>query len=145
MRKAISVLVSLIAFGTLFGCRKGPADFPAFTQEFIDTTLALSPTGATAAGYHKHNGIELDAHLDDFSAAGIESSRAAWMDLKAKLEGFDRYKFDAESRADAELIESQIKLAELEDKDIQSWKHNPTLYVETIGNGLFRSEERREG
>jgi len=35
------------------------------------------------------------------------------MDLKAKLERFDRDKFDAESRADAELIESQIKLAEL--------------------------------
>ena len=137
MRKAILVLVPLVAFGTLCGCKKGPADFPAFTQEFIDTTLALSPTGATAAGYHKHNGIELDAHLDDFSAAGIESSRAAWMDLKAKLERFDRDKFDAESRADAELIESQIKLAELEDKEIQSWKHNPTLYVETIGNGLF--------
>ena len=137
MRKAILALVPLVAFGTLCGCRKGPADFPAFTQEFIDTTLALSPTGATAAGYHKHNGIELDAHLDDFSAAGIESSRAAWMDLKAKLERFDRDKFDAESRADAELIESQIKLAELEDKEIQSWKHNPTLYVETIGNGLY--------
>ena len=137
MRKAILALVPLVAFGTLCGCRKGPADFPAFTQEFIETTLALSPTGATAAGYHKHNGIELDAHLDDFSAAGIESSRAAWMDLKAKLERFDRDKFDAESRADAELIESQIKLAELEDKEIQSWKHNPTLYVETIGNGLF--------
>ncbi|MGD0001949.1 MAG: DUF885 domain-containing protein [Bryobacteraceae bacterium] len=137
MRKAILALVPLVAFGTLCGCRKGPADFPAFTQEFIDTTLALSPTGATAAGYHKHNGIELDAHLDDFSAAGIESSRAAWMDLKAKLERFDRDKFDAESRADAELIESQIKLAELEDKEIQSWKHSPTLYVETIGNGLY--------
>jgi uncharacterized protein (DUF885 family) len=137
MRKATLVVAALVAFGTSPGCKKGPADFPAFTQEFIETTLALSPTGATAAGYHTHQGVALDAHLDDFSAAGIEKSRAAWADLRAKLERFDREKLDSESKADAELIESQIKLAELEDKEIQSWKHNPTIYVETIGNGLF--------
>ena len=137
MRKAILTVFPLLVFGTCSSCKRGPADFPVFTQEFIETTLALSPTGATAAGYHKHNGVELDSHLDDYSAAGIEKSRAVWADLKAKLERFDRQKLDPESQADAELIESQIKLTDLEDKELQSWKHNPTIYVETIGNGLF--------
>jgi uncharacterized protein (DUF885 family) len=121
----------------LAGCSRPPAEFPAYTQEFVETTLALSPTGATASGYHKYKGLELDAHLDDFSAAGIEKSRAAWKDLKSKLNKFDRDKLDPESKADAELIDSQIQLAQLEDQEIQSWKHNPTIYVETVGNGLF--------
>ncbi|MGO9241771.1 MAG: DUF885 domain-containing protein [Bryobacteraceae bacterium] len=137
MRKATLCIVALAALGMLPGCKKGAADFPAFTQEFIETTLALSPTGATEAGFHNYKGVALDTHLDDFSAAGIEKSRAAWADLRSKLERFDREKLDAESKADAELIESQIKLAELEDKEIQGWKHNPTIYVETIGNGVF--------
>ena len=137
MRKAKLALIPLAGVALLFGCRKSPAEFPAFTQEFIETTLALSPTGATAAGYHKHKGAELDVHLDDFSVAGIEKNRAAWKDLRSKLDSFNREKLDAESKADAELIDSQIRLAQLEDQEIQSWKHNPTLYVETIGNGLF--------
>lgn len=137
MRKANLALIPLTALALLVGCKRSPTEFPAYTQEFIETTLALSPTGATAAGYHKHKGAELDTHLDDFSAAGIEKSRAAWKDLKSKLDGFDRAKLDPESKADAELIDSQIQLAQLEDREIQSWKHNPTIYVETLGNGLF--------
>ena len=137
MRKANLVLVPLAAAALLVGCKRSPAEFSAYTQEFIETTLALSPTGATAVGYHKHKGAELDTHLDDFSAAGIEKSRAAWKDLKSKLDDFNRDRLDAESKADAELIDSQIQLAQLEDQEIQSWKHNPTIYVETIGNGLF--------
>ncbi len=137
MRKANLALVPLAAVALLVGCKRSPTEFPAFTQEFIETTLALSPTGATAAGYHKHKGAELDTHLDDFSAAGIEKNRAAWKDLKSKLDSFDRAKLDPESKADAELIDSQIQLAQLEDQEIQSWKHNPTIYVETVGNGLF--------
>ena len=137
MRKANLALVPLAALALLAGCGKSPSEFPAYTQEFIETTLALSPTGATASGYHKHKGQELDGHLDDFSAAGIEQSRAAWKELKSKLDKFNREKLDPESRADAELIDSQIQLAQLEDREIQSWKHNPTIYVETVGNGLF--------
>ena len=82
MRKANLALVPVAALALLAGCGRSPAEFPAYTQEFIETTLALSPTGATASGYHKHKGQELDGHLDDFSAAGIEKSRAAWKELK---------------------------------------------------------------
>jgi hypothetical protein len=137
MRKANLVLVPLAAAALLVGCRRSPAEFPAFTQEFVETTLALSPTGATAVGFHKYKGAELDTHLDDYSAAGVEKGRATWKDLKSKLGKFNRDSLDAESKADAELIDSQIQLAQLEDQEIQSWKHNPTIYVETIGNGLF--------
>jgi len=95
MRKATLALVPLLAFVLTGGCKREASDFPAFTQEFVETTLALSPTGATAAGYHKHGDVELDTHLDDYSAAGIEKGRATWADLKAKLERFDRERAEA--------------------------------------------------
>jgi len=137
MRKAILALIPLLGTALLTGCHRSPSEFPAFTQEFVETTLALSPTGATATGFHNYKGVQLDMHLDDYSVAGLAKTRATWKDMKSKLDKFNRASLDAESRADAELIDSQIQLAQLEDQEIQSWRHNPTIYVETIGNGLF--------
>jgi uncharacterized protein (DUF885 family) len=127
----------LLAVAALAGCHKAPSEFPAFTGEFVERTLALSPTGSTAAGLHTYGGVALDAHLDDYSAAGVDKARATWRDLASQLGRFDRAQLDAESRADAELMETQIRLAQLDEQEIQNYRHNPTLYVETIGNGLF--------
>ena len=56
------------------------AKFAALSEEFIHTTLALTPSNASQAGYHLHKDpktgkmIPLDALLDDVSAAGGRSS-----------------------------------------------------------------------
>ena len=42
-----------------------------------------------------------------------------------------------EDRADLAIIHDQISLALLELQSIQSYRHNPTLYVELIGNALY--------
>ena len=44
---------------------------------------------------------------------------------------------DKEAAADLELVRNQIALARLELDSVQSYKHNPTIYVELIGNALF--------
>src|SRR5262245_34944746 len=55
--------------------------FPALADRFVKESLALSPVSASYAGYHKHPGkkpgetIELDALLDDVSAAGFVEQR----------------------------------------------------------------------
>jgi hypothetical protein len=54
--------------------------FSALADRFVKDSLALSPVSASYAGYHKHPGkkpgetIELDALLDDVSAAGSPTS-----------------------------------------------------------------------
>src|SRR5713226_4282840 len=42
-------------------------DFSKLTEEFVYSSLALSPVSATSAGYHEHNGVSLDEKLDDYS------------------------------------------------------------------------------
>ena len=42
-----------------------------------------------------------------------------------------------EDRADLEIVHDQISLALLELQSIQNYRHNPTLYVELIGNALY--------
>ncbi len=134
------VFAVAVAAAALAGCGKkavSAADFEKLTSEFVHSTLALSPVTATAVGYHSHGGVKLDTKLDDLSAAGIEAQRKHVTEWTAQLARIDREKLDAESKADLDLMVNQLELMALDLDTIQSWKHNPTSYVELVGNGLF--------
>jgi uncharacterized protein (DUF885 family) len=106
-------------------------------EEFVGRTLSFSPTNATAQGYHSHLGKNLDAELDDVSAQAIGEQRNFYAEFHRRLEEIDQKALSAEDQADYEMIGDQIALT-LQDLDIiQTWRHNPTYYVELIGNSLF--------
>ena len=135
MRK-LAVLPLLLMAGA---CAKkvGPAEFEALRSEFVYETLALSPVSATAAGYHQHQGRKLDEELDDLSAAGIEKQREFWRRWRKRLADVDEPALDAETRADLSLMRTQTESALLELEEIQNWRRNPAVYVETLGQALF--------
>jgi len=118
--------------------------FSALADRFVKESLALSPVSASYAGYHKHPGkkpgetIELDALLDDVSAAGFAEQRRFYAEWR------DRFRKEAPAKslgmqdaADYRLIDDQIERNLLELDRIENYKHNPTVFVELIGNGLF--------
>src|SRR5581483_2464482 len=49
----------------------------------------------------------------------------------------NRESLNAEERADYEIMSNQVDLALLELGNIQNYRHNPTVYVELLGNALF--------
>ncbi len=107
------------------------------TDDFVYGALALSPVSATAAGYHEHKGKRLDQILDDFSPSGIGEQRRFYHDLENRLEILKPESLTPEQRADYRLIDNQVKLALLELNSIRGYAHNPTIYVELVGNALF--------
>ncbi|MFN0170610.1 MAG: DUF885 domain-containing protein [Bryobacteraceae bacterium] len=111
--------------------------FSSLVEEFVFATLDLSPVSATGAGYHRHAGRNLDELLDDYSPAGIARQRSVYQEFRARLVKIPTDGLAAQDRADLEIIGNQIALVLLELDVIQSWKHNPTLYVELVGNALF--------
>jgi len=118
--------------------------FAALSDRFMKDSLALSPTNASAAGYHEHvdaktgKTIALDAQLDDLSLASIAEQRAFYADWRARFrKETPPSALDPEDAADWQLIDDQIGLNLLEFDHIQSYKHNPTVVVELIGNALF--------
>jgi len=123
----------------------GPAErFAQLADDYLKGSLALSPTGATGVGYHQHTDaatgkvIELDAQLDDWSAAGLERQRAFFRTFRRRLQHEVKFKqLDLETQADYELIRDSIELNLLELDELQSFKHKPQGYVEMIGGGLF--------
>jgi uncharacterized protein (DUF885 family) len=111
--------------------------FEQLVDDFVFGTLALSPTTATGFGYHVHRGVALDDLLDDFSPAGISASRGFLQDMEARIARLDTASLDAQQRADVDIIQNALGASRLELDEIQSYRHNPTTYVELAGNGLY--------
>ena len=118
--------------------------FAALSDQFMKDSLALSPSSASAAGYHSHldaktgKTIALDAELDDLSLEAIARQRAFYANWRERFhQETPPSALDPEDAADWQLVDDQIGLNLLEFDRIQSYKHNPTVVVELIGNALF--------
>ncbi len=112
-------------------------DLSKLTDEFVYGSLALSPVSATSAGYHEHAGVKLDQKLDDYSATGIQDQQQFYSGFHDRLAAIKQDQLSSEERADFQILQNQTELALLELREIQSYRHNPTVYVELIGNALF--------
>src|SRR5271165_2471356 len=120
------------------------AKFSQMCDQFVKDSLALSPVTASGAGYHKHldpktgKTIDLDAQLDDVSAQGIAAQEKFYREWRQRFQTETPVAtLNAQDAADFRLIDDQMALNLLEFDQIQNYKHNPTGYVELIGNGLF--------
>lgn len=137
-RKRVFAFVSLLM---LAGCGRRSADreSPAanLVSDFVYSSLGLYPVTATASGYHSHGNISLDEKLDDYSESGIARQREFYRSMDARLRALSRESLPPEDRADYDIIQDQVALSLLELDSIQNWRHNPTMYVELIGNALF--------
>lgn len=113
------------------------ADFDKLTDDFLYGSLALSPVAATQTGYHVHNGVQLDEMLDDYSSAGLQAQQKFYRDLQSRINGWNAGSLDKEQQADLDIIKNNLNLSLLDLDTIQSYKHNPTVYVELAGNAVF--------
>lgn len=135
-----SVLLAALGSAGAWAAPAGKAPSEAFDRlvdDFVFGTLALSPTSATGAGYHEHHGVALDDMLDDYSPAGIAASRAMLQDIDARIAHLDTGALDPEQRADVDIMRDALGAARLDLIEIESYRHNPTTYVELVGNGLY--------
>ncbi len=127
----------LLSVLLLPACGGPPVKFADLAQEYVHTALSHEPVAATGAGYHVHNGVHLNELIDDLDSNSLVKRRAFYADFGKRLGQFDAGKLSAEDRADYDIIRDHIELQLAELDTIQNYKHNPTLYVELIGNALF--------
>lgn len=144
-RIASLLLAGLLTAQVAVAAAESSANFARLSEEFVHETLALSPSSASQAGYHQHldaktgKTIALDALLDDVSAAGIAQQRRVYVEWRERFRSQTPLaSLDVEDAADWRLIDDQIGANLLEIDRIQSYKHNPTVYVELLGSALFQ-------
>jgi len=138
----VALVLAVASVICLMSCKpQEPAsvkpDLASLTDDFVYGSLALSPVSATSAGYHQHQGVNLDEQIDDFSAAGIDQQHKFYSDLHNRLAGIPQDSLSPEERADFEIIDNNVNLSLLEIEKIHNYQHNPTVYVELVGNALF--------
>jgi uncharacterized protein (DUF885 family) len=121
------------------------AKFAQLSEEFIHETLAMLPSNASEAGYHRHTDprsgkvIRLDSLLDDVSLNGMAEQRRVYSHWRSRFQAETPIALlNREDAADWHLIDDQIALNLLELDRIQNYKHNPTVYVELLGGALFQ-------
>lgn len=132
----IVVLLTLALLAA--GCRKSPSEkLAALSEEFVYTTLSFSPSAATSAGLHQYKKENLDETLDDFSAAALDRQQKFYQEFQQRLKEIPADKFAPEDRADLTILEDQTEAGLLDLTTIHTPLHNPTMYVETLGNALF--------
>jgi uncharacterized protein (DUF885 family) len=132
-RAAVLALAVLAA-----GCRSNPSEKLAkLTDEFVYRTLSFSPSAATGAGLHEYQKRKLDDLLDDFSASNLDAQKKFYEDFQSRLKAIPADRLTAEDRADLTILDDQTAYALLELNSIQTPAHNPTMYVEVLGNALF--------
>ena len=131
------LLVVTIVFAS--GCsRSNPAaDFDKLTEDFLYGSLALSPVSATGVGYHVHKGVPLDELVDDYSTGGLDQQRSFYNDFHLRAAALDVSQLDKEQRVDLDVMKNNVESALLELNTLQGYRHNPTLYVELVGNALY--------
>src|SRR5215468_89404 len=146
MQRHLSIILALLC-ASCSGQKPAPAasgnppasssDFEKLTDDLLYGSLALSPVSATQAGYHEHNGVQLDEMLDDFSPAGMDAQRKFYQDFQVRVNGWNTGSLGKEEQADLEIMKNDLNLYLLDLNTIQSYKHNPTVYVELAGNAVF--------
>jgi uncharacterized protein (DUF885 family) len=142
MCRALAAISAPAILTALFaGCSSTPTapteDFDRLSHDLIFGSLALSPVAATQAGLHNYNGIPLDELIDDYSEQGLDSQRKFYEAFRTRCAALDPASLDREQKADLRIINNNLALTLLELNTIQSYKHNPTIYVELAGNALF--------
>jgi uncharacterized protein (DUF885 family) len=135
MAKLVAIL-PIVLFAA--GCSRSPSDRLArLSDEFIHTTLSFSPAMATSVGLHRYQGQNLDNMLDDTSPANLDRQRQYYQHFREQLDALAADQLTAEDQADLNILQDQASLALLDLNELHSHLHNPTLYVETLGNALF--------
>ena len=140
-------ITTILLFSLLGGAVKLKAqngEFLKFTERFVYESLALSPVGATATGYHRHTEartgreMALDEMLDDLSAAGLAHRREVSRELRRELERFATAQLDAAERIDLAIMRNALDEDEFDMTRIQAYRHNATQYSNLMGYAIFQ-------
>ena len=133
----IVVILSFLLIAA--GCRhESPSEqLSRLSEEFVYTVLSFSPSFATSVGLHEYRKESLDQKLDDFSSKAIDDQRRFYTGFQQRLRLLRFDQLSPEEQADFTILQDQAALALLDLNEVHTSLHNPTLYVEALGNALF--------
>ncbi len=138
--RLLSLALSFACLAGLTACRRqatSEAKVRQFSEDFVHNSLAFAPIQATAVGYHRHAGTNLDELLNDYSESGLARANTFYDHSLGDVAHLTDSRLPAESQADLEMIRQQCERRLFQLNKLQASRHNPAMYVENIGNALY--------
>ena len=115
------------------------AAFLAASDEYFDKLYFPSqPTLGTLTGYHQY-----DTQLEDFSRKNIDENVSALHRFEQRIAAIPAASLDQTTRADRELVLSNIRATLLTLEVVRPWEKNPDSYSGAVSNGAFSLMERK--
>src|ERR1035437_7992019 len=103
-----AALISMCLFAV--GCGKSPSQkLTALSEEFVYSSLAFSPSAATAAGLHQYQKQNLDEMLDDFSEQNRARQRTFYEKFRGRLADLNSAGLTPEDRSEEHTSELQSR------------------------------------
>jgi uncharacterized protein (DUF885 family) len=109
--------------------------FAQIAEDWIGSTLANSPSAATALGVHDYDG-----ELGDRSRGAVDARARTLRGQLERLEALDSDALAGTERCEHELLRRRILWELVSIEDLQSWRRSPGVYLGSIGgacNGLI--------
>jgi uncharacterized protein (DUF885 family) len=143
LKPAVLALVPILAGASIEAQQPQLTGFPALANEFVFTTLAFSPIGATQTGLHRYKDpatgreMNLDQMLDDYSPAGMAKQRAFYTSFRTRLAKLPVSAMDPQTQADYGILQNAVSSAIFSMDREQFYKWKPQIYTESLGSALF--------
>ena len=113
--------------------------FAAASDEYFDKLyFPTQPTLGTLTGYHQY-----DAQLEDFSRKNIDANISALHSFEQRIAAIPPASLDQTTRADRELVLSNIRATLLTLEVVRPWEKNPDSYSGAVSNAAFSLMERK--
>jgi uncharacterized protein (DUF885 family) len=117
----------------------GNAELGRLADRYFDQVyFQFQPTFGTLAGFHQY-----DPQIETRTRSAIESQTAALHDFEKQVLAFSTDGLDGASRADHQLLLSNIQSTLLTLETIRPWETNPDVYSSGITSSAFTLIERK--
>ena len=105
--------------------------FDALSRDYLDRSLALSPTEATLLGDHRYDG-----RWPDVSPDGDAQQQRFEEEILRRLEAIPQGNLNAEARVDAEMLQTSLRYSIFSRRELRPAELQPLYYTALIGQGL---------
>ena len=133
---AICLLQFACIFAFAFDAKQ---TFQAASDEYFDKVyFPYQPTLGTLSGYHQY-----DTKLEDFSRKSIDTEISELHSYEKRIDKIPAATLDQTTRADRELVLSNINSTLLTLEVIRPWQKNADTYSDAVSNAAFTLMERK--
>ena len=105
--------------------------FEALAGEYLESSLALSPTEATLLGDHRYDG-----RWPDVSKDGEAKDQRFEEEILGRLRAIPREQLSPDARVDAEMLETSLRFSGFARTELRPAELHPLFYTGIIGAGL---------